>query len=163
MGSVAERIPNVAGGDTRSALSGVAESGLSSVGRLNLALALFRVVAGIVFAAHGGQKVFVYGLGGVSAAFGEMGIPLAGITGPLVAFTELLGGLALIAGAFTTIVGLALAAVMAGAMLLVHLPAGFFMPNGIEFTLTLFAGALALALTGPGRYSVDALRERKNG
>jgi putative oxidoreductase len=44
---------------------------------------------------------------------------------------------------------------MVGAILLVHLPAGFFNPNGIEFPLALLGGALALVLTGPGELSLD--------
>lgn len=46
---------------------------------------------------------------------------------------------------------------MLGALVIVHLPAGFFLPNGIEFVLTLLAAAGALSLTGPGAYSLDAL------
>ena len=124
--------------------------------QLDLGLLLLRVVAGIVFAAHGGQKLFVYGFAGVTGAFGQMGVPLPGITGPLVALVEFFGGLALIAGLLTRLAGAGLTVVMLGALFMVHLAAGFFAPNGYEFVLTLGGIAATLALTGAGRYSADA-------
>lgn len=127
----------------------------TSSSRIDLALAVLRVVVGLVFVAHGGQKLFVYGLDGVAGSFGQMGIPAAGLTGPLTALVEFFGGLALVAGLLTRLAGLGLAVTMLGAILLVHLAGGFFLPSGIEFALTLLAGSAALALAGAGRYSLD--------
>ena len=129
--------------------------------RVDAGLALLRVVLGGVFMAHGAQKLFVYGFGGVTGAFTQMGAPLPGITGPLVSLLEFFGGIALVIGLLTRLTALGLAAVMVGAIVLVHLAAGFFAPNGIEFPLTLMAGAVALALTGPGAWSVDAVLARR--
>jgi putative oxidoreductase len=129
--------------------------------QVNVGLIILRVAVGAIFLAHGAQKLFVFGLAGVISGFEQMGIPLPGITGPLVAFVEFFGGLALIVGLLTRLAGLGLAVDMLGAMLLVHLSAGFFLPNGIEFTLALFAATLLLALTGAGAYSLDSTIEAR--
>ena len=125
--------------------------------QIDIGLTLLRTVTGIVFAAHGAQKLFVFGLGGVAGAFGQMGVPLAGLFGPAVALLEFFGGLALIAGFLARPVAAGLAATMIGAFFLVHMAAGFFLPNGYEFVLTLFGAAATLAVTGAGRWSLDAL------
>lgn len=129
--------------------------------RIDAGLAALRVIVGSVFAAHGAQKLFVYGFAGVIGAFEGMGVPLAGIVGPAVALLEFFGGLALIAGLFTRLAALGLATNMLGATVVVHLAAGFFLPNGFEFALTLLAASGALALTGPGGFSADAVLRRR--
>jgi len=124
-------------------------------------LTILRIVTGITFMAHGGQKLFVYGLDGVAGAFAQMGVPFPGVVGPLVGFVELFGGLALIAGLLTRLAGVGLTAVMLGALFLVHLPAGFFLPNGYEFVFMLAGSATTLAITGAGQFSLDARLARR--
>lgn len=128
---------------------------------IDIGLTILRVVLGAIFIAHGGQKLFVYGFAGVAGAFGQMGVPAAGFVGPAIALIEFFGGIALALGLLTRVAALGIGSTMVGAILLVHLPAGFFAPNGIEFPLALLGAAATLVVTGAGRYSLDGLIARR--
>jgi len=124
-------------------------------------ITVLRVVVGMVFLVHGGQKLFVFGFGGVAAFLGQVGIPAPGLAAVILTAVESLGGLALLLGLFTRWAAIPLAIVMLVAILTVHLKAGFFLPNGYEFALTLLGANVALALLGSGEASVDGVLEKR--
>lgn len=133
-----------------------------SARQINLALLVLRIAAGLTMAAHGYQKVFVYGFSGISAGFAGMGIPMASVAGPLVAVLELVGGILVAVGLVTRPLALLIAFDMFVASTFVHLKDGFFAPKGAELTLLLMGAFLSIALAGAGSYSVDATLNRDN-
>jgi putative oxidoreductase len=132
----------------------------SEIRRKEWGLAVLRVVVGITMLIHGWQKLFEMGIPGVTGFFGQIGIPAPALAATIVSFLELAGGAALIVGLFTRWVAIPLALDMLVATLLVHLPNGFFGPMGIELTLLLLGGLVALALAGSGAFALDRLIER---
>ena len=122
----------------------------------DVAVLIARVGLGVVFAAHGAQKLFTWGLSGTADAFAGMGVPAPQASALFAALIELVGGAALVLGVVTPVAGLLLAADMLGAYLLVHAGNGVFIDGGgFELVAALGAGALVLAATGAGRASVD--------
>ena len=120
------------------------------------ALTILRVIAGFLFAAHGWQKFNEFTIAGTQASFAKMGVPAAEVAAPIVATLELVGGIALILGVLTRVFAALLALDMLGALFLVHASAGVFVAaGGYELVLILAAAALAVALVGAGKVSVD--------
>ena len=118
---------------------------------VDVSLLIVRVVAGLIFAAHGAQKLF--------GAFG--GIGLAGIVealgpvGYLVAIGEFFGGLGLIVGFLTRFSAASLIVIMIGAIVLTHGKNGFFLSDGgFEYNLALIGLLAPTLLAGPGKYAV---------
>lgn len=124
-------------------------------------LAALRVVVGGVFAAHGAQKLFSFGIPGVAGFLAQAGIPFPTLSAAAVTITELLGGLALMVGLFTRWSAVPLAFAMLVAVAAVHLKGGFFLPDGVEYALTLLAASVTLALAGGGALSLDRWRARR--
>ena len=119
-----------------------------------------RVGAGVIFAAHGAQKLFGwfggYGLEGTAGWMDSIGLGPGILMATLAGSAEFFGGLALIAGAAVRPVAIALAVTMLVAIFSVHISNGLFMSNnGFEFGLALLVVMVALVIRGAGSSSLD--------
>lgn len=119
-----------------------------------------RLVLGSIMAVHGWDKVAHGHLHSFAVFVAHLGLP--GWLGYVAAFTELLGGAALILGLFTPIAATGLAIDMAVAILRVHLHHGLTGNGGFEFPLSLLALSLILLADGPGWLAVDRIVFRKS-
>lgn len=140
---------------------GAALFGAPTTAARDTGLAILRIAVGAIFMAHGAQKFFMLGIPAVTEGFTQGGIPMASFMAPFIASVEFLGGLALLLGLLTRLAALGTAFTMLGAMFLVHLKGGFFLPSGIEYTVALLSASVALILMGPGSFSLDALLARR--
>ncbi len=127
---------------------------------LDLGLLLLRLVIGAVLFGHGAQKLFGwFGGPGLNGTIGFMGGHLRLRPAPFWAVvgsaTEVAGGVLVGAGLFAPLGTAAIFAAMLMAVA-VHWPRFWATDSGYEFALVLLVGALALGLTGPGSYSLDA-------
>ncbi|WP_433473424.1 DoxX family protein [Spirillospora sp. CA-142024] len=121
---------------------------------------LARLGVGIVFMAHGWQKIEA-GINETSRTFDGLGVPLPTAAAVYSAFVELLGGAALIVGLGLPVTGLLLFLDMAGAFAFVHADQGLFMVdgdsvrNGYELVVALGMASLLFAAGGGGRLTLD--------
>jgi putative oxidoreductase len=127
----------------------------------DLGLLILRLVVGLTFAAHGAQKAFGWWSGpsyaGWRTGVEGMGLRPAGFWALISTAAELGGGVLLAVGLLTPMATAALIAQSVVIVGLVHLPKGFWNRNGgVEYPLSLAAGVVALAGTGPGSVSLDA-------
>ncbi|HKF41021.1 MAG TPA: DoxX family protein [Candidatus Acidoferrum sp.] len=132
----------------------------------DLALAFARIILGIVFFAHGAQKMLGwfggFGFSGTVDAFDKMGMPA-----PLayfIIFVEFFGALSMIFGLLSRLGGLGITALMLGAIFTVHMRNGFYMNwfgnqkgEGFEFHLLVIALAVLILIRGAGAFSLDRL------
>jgi len=121
-----------------------------------------RLGAGIIFAAHGAQKLFGwfggYGLEGTAGWLDSIGLGPGLLMASLAGGAEFFGGLLLIIGLMVRPAALVLAFTMLAAIVSVHLSNGLFMSNnGYEFALALLAISAALVFRGAGSLSLDQL------
>ena len=129
----------------------------SNAGVSTLAL---RIPVGIIFMAHGAQKLFGwfggYGLEGTGQFFESIGLAPGVVMAFLAGSAEFFGGLFILLGLLTRPSALVLAFTMLIAIVSVHLPNGLFMSNGgYEFGLALLAASVSLMLSGSGKVAVD--------
>ncbi len=127
-----------------------------------LGLLILRLVIALILVGHGAQKVFGWfdgpGMKGWIGAMTRMRIRPAVAWAWISALAELVGGTAVALGLLSPLGNFAIIGSMLVAIALVHWPKGFWVSKGgYEFNLAIIAAALALALTGPGAYSIDAL------
>ena len=131
-------------------------------------LLIIRIFLGVIFFAHGAQKLFGWfgggGLRGTIAYFKQaLGVPPPLTV--LAALTECLGGLAMIVGLLVRPAAVGLIIVMLVAIKTVHWKNGFFLNwslepgkgHGFEMNLALIGMALAVLVGGAGAFSIDRL------
>jgi putative oxidoreductase len=125
-------------------------------------LLIARLVLGTLMVAHGGQKLFGwlggYGLSGTGGFFEQLGFRPGRAFAAAASVSEIAAGVLLVLGFLGPIGPALLLSVMIVAAVSVHWNHGLFAAtNGIEVPLLYGTGALTLALTGPGEYSLDAV------
>jgi putative oxidoreductase len=127
---------------------------------IDVGLLVLRLVLGVIFIAHGAQKLFgSFGgphISGFAKMLGQLGVKPAEPMAILAGLAEFVGGILVIVGFLTPLAALALIVVMIVAVLAVHLKNGFFNTNGgYEFNLALVGMTLTLLIAGAGAYSLD--------
>ena len=130
-----------------------------------------RLIVGYGFIVHGYAKLS-RGPETFAAVLDTIGVPLPHLLAWLTTLVELIGGCAILAGAFVPVAAMPMAVVLVTALLTIHLPYGFFSvklvevsaggtrfgPVGYEVVLLYLAGLAALVVGGAGPLSVDAWR-----
>ena len=129
---------------------------------MNAGLLVIRVVFGALMAAHGSQKLFGwfggYGLAGTGGFFEQLGFRPGRLFAALAGVTETFSGLLFAIGFFEPLAAMGIVSVMIVAIGSVHWGNGLFAAtNGVEVPLLYSTAAAAVALAGPGAYSVDAI------
>ena len=114
---------------------------------------ILRLALGGCIAAHGIQKLS-FGVGGFAAGLESMGFPLPGVMAWISTLVELVGGVLVAVGFLTRPAAGLLAVNMLVAAIAAH-GSAYFLPAGMEYALNLAISFAAIALMGPGRFSID--------
>jgi len=127
-----------------------------------------RMGLGVIFIAHGAQKVLGSFGGPGLKAFASFPAPFpfmkpAWLWMGAAAISELLGGAMLLLGLFTRIGAFLIACTMLAAIIGVHWPPFFADSKRVEYPLALLAGSLALLVYGGGRASIDRMLASRGG
>lgn len=127
----------------------------------DLAMLVLRVMVAIVGIYHGSQKLFGLfggpGLKGFSSFLESIDVPMPMVSAVMAGGAECFGGLLVGIGLLTRFAAIPFLVAMVVAIAKVHPGAFSLQNNGMEYALTIAAILLAIALAGPGRFSVDAL------
>ena len=134
----------------------------------SLSSLLMRLSAGVIFTAHGAQKLFGSfgggGLEGTAQWMASIGLEPGYLMALAAGSAEFFGGIALLLGLLTRPAAFVLAMTMLVAVITVHLPNGLFLSNnGYEFGLALLAITGALVLNGGGKLSLDRMLSARLG
>ena len=132
-----------------------------SSARSDLALAVLRVSVGAVFFAHGWMKAFVMGVPAVTHMMAGLHVPFPDVAAAAITGLEFLGGIVLVLGLLTRLLGALFVCDMLGAIVLAKGAGGFFAPKGWEYEFLLLVAALALAIGGAGMASIDGAIARR--
>ncbi len=127
---------------------------------IDLALLIMRVILGVIFIVHGGQKLFGWmggpGVNGFKMAMINLGCAHPGQLAWMATLSEIGGGVLVLLGLLTPLAGALIVSTMLVAIYIFHFKKGFLAAKGgYEFNLSLIGLALALVLTGAGRFSID--------
>jgi putative oxidoreductase len=124
----------------------------------DIAVLIARILLGGVLTAHGLQKLVTNGIGGTTASFQAMGIPLPTLSALYATVAEIGGGLLLLVGVATAVAAILVALDMVGALLFVHISNGVFVRSGgWELVGLIAVVALLIAAVGAGRFSIDGV------
>jgi putative oxidoreductase len=128
--------------------------------RAGYGLTVLRVIVGIIFIAHGSQKLFGafggYGLEGTGQYMESIGLTPGYLMALLSGSAEFFGGVAVLIGLLARPAAAVLILLLAVAIFSVHISNGLFMANnGYEFALALLGGSIAVLIEGAGKLSVD--------